>query len=394
MTVAPLLEIPLAGGPVEIRGAIAVDRTAARCAAAPSRRGGPAPDPRRLHARLRVAERRYPARVPLGGDPHRTDRSRDEDDRERDRADAGGDLRTRRRRRRGAEPRIHRRATGSSSRSSGPNAYLVDGEPDTLRVRRRWMPGRRTSNCGCRTRTRWSCSDCARTHRSKPPAPASGRTLAAPRKLDQPRLHRERHRCDLAGRDGPRHRRRADQRRVLRQRRARPADRADHARYACRPDQREDRHQHRERRPDAAAHLPHGGARVPRHHPGRPSDHSPAASCRPSSAVRSKSRPDRPSRIRARTDPWTITAGTVGRRARRQAQPRGDPGRTRADRAGACANSTRPSATSTAWSCTDRTTHELLPLPDNLHPGDDVQALMATRFAERVFGPGGAFSAR
>ncbi|WP_345763639.1 SGNH/GDSL hydrolase family protein [Diaminobutyricibacter sp. McL0608] len=37
---------------------------------------------------------------------------------------------------------------------------------------------------------------------------------------------------------------------------------------------------------------------------------------------------------------------------------------------------------------------ELLPLPDNLHPGDDVQALMATRFAERVFGPGGAFSAR
>jgi hypothetical protein len=35
---------------------------------------------------------------------------------------------------------------------------------------------------------------------------------------------------------------------------------------------------------------------------------------------------------------------------------------------------------------------ELMPLPDNLHPGDDVQALMASRFIERAFGPGGAFA--
>ena len=35
-----------------------------------------------------------------------------------------------------------------------------------------------------------------------------------------------------------------------------------------------------------------------------------------------------------------------------------------------------------------------MPLPDNLHPGDDVQALMAERFARIVFGPGGAFAAR
>ena len=35
-----------------------------------------------------------------------------------------------------------------------------------------------------------------------------------------------------------------------------------------------------------------------------------------------------------------------------------------------------------------------LPLPDNLHPGDDVQALMAERFARLVFGPGGAFAAQ
>jgi hypothetical protein len=33
-----------------------------------------------------------------------------------------------------------------------------------------------------------------------------------------------------------------------------------------------------------------------------------------------------------------------------------------------------------------------LPLPDNLHPGDDVQALMAARFVDRVFRPGGAFA--
>ena len=32
-------------------------------------------------------------------------------------------------------------------------------------------------------------------------------------------------------------------------------------------------------------------------------------------------------------------------------------------------------------------------MPDNLHPADDVQQLMADRFAERVFGPGGAFAA-
>lgn len=35
---------------------------------------------------------------------------------------------------------------------------------------------------------------------------------------------------------------------------------------------------------------------------------------------------------------------------------------------------------------------ERLPLPDNLHPGDDVQALMAERFARMAFGPGGAFA--
>jgi hypothetical protein len=37
---------------------------------------------------------------------------------------------------------------------------------------------------------------------------------------------------------------------------------------------------------------------------------------------------------------------------------------------------------------------ERMPLPDNLHPGDDVQALMASRFVERAFGPGGAFAER
>lgn len=36
---------------------------------------------------------------------------------------------------------------------------------------------------------------------------------------------------------------------------------------------------------------------------------------------------------------------------------------------------------------------ERLPLPDNLHPGDDVQELMAERFARVVFGPGGPFAA-
>ena len=35
-----------------------------------------------------------------------------------------------------------------------------------------------------------------------------------------------------------------------------------------------------------------------------------------------------------------------------------------------------------------------LPLPDNLNPGDDVQALMAERFARLVFGPGGVFAAQ
>lgn len=37
---------------------------------------------------------------------------------------------------------------------------------------------------------------------------------------------------------------------------------------------------------------------------------------------------------------------------------------------------------------------DALPLPDNLHPGDDVQALMAERFARLAFGPGGAFAAQ
>ena len=37
---------------------------------------------------------------------------------------------------------------------------------------------------------------------------------------------------------------------------------------------------------------------------------------------------------------------------------------------------------------------ERMPLPDNLHPGDDVQELMAGRFARIVFGPGGPFALR
>ena len=32
-----------------------------------------------------------------------------------------------------------------------------------------------------------------------------------------------------------------------------------------------------------------------------------------------------------------------------------------------------------------------LPLPDNLHPGDDVNRLIGERFARLVFGAGGAF---
>lgn len=35
---------------------------------------------------------------------------------------------------------------------------------------------------------------------------------------------------------------------------------------------------------------------------------------------------------------------------------------------------------------------ERMPLPDNLHPGDDVQGLIAERFARLAFGPGGPFA--
>ena len=35
--------------------------------------------------------------------------------------------------------------------------------------------------------------------------------------------------------------------------------------------------------------------------------------------------------------------------------------------------------------------HEQLPLPDNLHPDGETHRLIGRRFAEAVFGPGGAF---
>lgn len=93
----------------------------------------------------------------------------------------------------------------------------------------------------------------------------------------------------------------------------------------------------------------------------------------------------------ARTDPWTITAG----REEELEQGKLSLGVIREEIAALVA----------LRSGEDPDLHHLdglalydaddaarMPLPDNLHPGDDVQALIAERFARLVFGPGGAFS--
>jgi hypothetical protein len=95
----------------------------------------------------------------------------------------------------------------------------------------------------------------------------------------------------------------------------------------------------------------------------------------------------------SRQDPWTITAG----REEELATGKLSLGVVRDEIAAAVALRSRE----------DPNLHHLdglalygpgdadrMPLPDNLHPGDDVQALIAERFARLAFGPGGAFSPR
>ena len=191
---------------------------------------------------------------------------------------------------------------------------------------------------------------------------------------------------NVAGRGRARHRCRADEPGVLGQRHARPVHRPDHARPARRPDQPQGRHQPRERRRDARCG-----------HSGRRSTGSSTRSargirrrrsswCRRSSARRSRRRPVRPCRIRR---------GRTSGRSPAEPRPRSPRASSRWAR-----SARRSPRSSRGAGATDPNLHyvdgrdlygpadaERMPLPDNLHPGPDVQRLIGERFADQVLRP-------
>lgn len=93
----------------------------------------------------------------------------------------------------------------------------------------------------------------------------------------------------------------------------------------------------------------------------------------------------------ARTEPWTITAG----RAEELAEGKLNLGIIREELELAVALRSKRDGNLhylDGLALYGPEDAERMPLPDNLHPGDDVQQLIAERFARLAFGPGGAFS--
>ena len=129
--------------------------------------------------------------------------------------------------------------------------------------------------------------------------------------------------------------------------------------------------------------------RVPRHDPRGASRRRRSSWSRRSAASRSSWPPVRPSRIRR--EPYRV----VDRRRHRERGRRRASSRSRAIRADARARSSRarrvdgpePPLRRRARASTAPADAERMPLPDNLHPGPDVQRLIGERFAELVLTP-------
>ena len=382
------MDVALTDGPVEIVGALDLDRT--DTGISPRRLPGvdPSADPGPLHGVHGHARFRRADRV-----PHRraVDRARRHAHRLRGDGHAAADRRVRPRGRRRARRPARRSTSGRAScwtsrrstcRCAPAPAGTVrfDELGDAMKSVELWLPQSAASELRA-----LRVPDGARVEAPRAPATAVG----ALRQLDQPlRRGARSHRRVARGRGAAR-RRRAPPARVRRAVPARPV-RGPHDRAAGRrPDQPQGRHQRGEREQPHGADVPERAARLPRHGARAPPRRAAArgvADRLPDG--RDPSRPDGPRRRRR----------VPGRRRRparaARHRPHARSGSARSWREVVAGRRERGDA---------RLHHldglelfgpdDVGDLPDGLHPNGDGYVRMGERFAAHAFAPGGPFAA-